>query len=363
MTDEWLLDADLGEALHENEIEIAQQIAESIATTVRQRYAEQGPPARRDAHPKAHGCVSAEFRVEDLLPPHLAQGVFVPGKRYPAWIRFSNGNADAHRSDAKRDARAMAIKLLDVPGEKILEEDRFAPTQDFIMINDAVFITDHAERYLKLVERSNSSNPLAKLSAALGLGLKGAERALAVQSSRIANPLAIRYWSSVPYRLGDLPYKQAIKFSAVPCNAIETELPHDADPNFLRQAMIDQLQEGDAKFDFLVQPRTSDAMSVEDSEDEWTEANAPFHKAATITIPKQVFATPERDALAENLSFNPWHALPQHRPLGSVNRIRRVVYKTISSLRRELNNVSLKEPTAWMDPQQQELHAIGQDRR
>ena len=127
--------------------------------------------------------------------------------------------------------------------------------------------------------------------------------------------------------------------------------------------MIDQLQEGDAEFDFLVQPRTSGAMSVEDSCDQWAEANAPFHKVATITIPKQVFATPERDVLAENLSFNPWHALPQHRPLGGVNRIRRVVYKTISSLRRELNNVSLKEPTAWVDPQQQELHAIGQDRR
>ena len=86
--------------------------------------------------------------------------------------------------------------------------------------------------------------------------------------------------------------------------------------------MIDRLQGGDAKFDFLVQPRTSNAMSVEDCENEWTEAHAPFHKVATITIPKQVFATPERDALAENFSFNPWHALPQHRLLGSVNRIR-----------------------------------------
>src|SRR5580658_7062484 len=260
MTDEWLLDLDLGEALQENEIEIAQQIAGSIAATVRQRYAEQGPPARRDAHPKAHGCVSAEFRVEDVLPPHLAQGVFVPGKRYPAWIRFSNADADAHRSDAKGDVRGMAIKLLEVPGEKILEDDRFAPTQDFMMINDPVFLTDQAENYLKLVERINSSNPLVKLSAGLALGFKGAERALAAQSLRIANPLATRYWSPVPYRLGDPPYKQAIKFSAVPCNGIETELPHHPGPNFLRQAMIDQLQEGDAKFDFLVQPRTSDTM-------------------------------------------------------------------------------------------------------
>ena len=111
----------------------------------------------------------------------------MPGKRYPAWIRFSNADADAHRSDAKGDVRGMAVKLLDVPGEKILEEDRFAPTQDFMMINDPVFLTDHAENYLKLVERINSSNPLVKLSAGLALGLKGAERALAAQSSHIAN--------------------------------------------------------------------------------------------------------------------------------------------------------------------------------
>ncbi len=53
----------------------------------------------------------------------------------------------------------MAIKHLEVPGERILEEDRFAPTQDFRMINDPVFLTDHAENYLKLVGRRNSSNP------------------------------------------------------------------------------------------------------------------------------------------------------------------------------------------------------------
>lgn len=89
--------------------------------------------------------------------------------------------------------------------------------------------------------------------------------------------------------------------------------------------MIDQLHESDAKFDFLVQPRTSDVMSAEDSQTKWTEAQAPFHKVATITIQKQVFATPESDGLAENLSFNPWHALPQHRPLGGVTGIRRRV--------------------------------------
>jgi hypothetical protein len=67
---------------------------------------------------------------------------------------------------------------------------------------------------------------------------------------------------------------------------------------------------------------------------------------ATITIPRQQFATTERDEFGENLSFTPWHALPQHRPLGAVNRIRRVVYQTISKLRHDMNGVQQREPSA-----------------
>ena len=96
--------------------------------------------------------------------------------------------------------------------------------------------------------------------------------------------------------------------------------------------------------DFLVQPRTRSAMSVEDSRTEWLEEEAPFYKVATITIPQQTFDTPEQNAFCENLSFTPWHALPEHRPLGSVNRLRKVIYAHISRTRREANSVSLQEP-------------------
>ncbi|MBK6579794.1 MAG: hypothetical protein IPG17_27140 [Sandaracinaceae bacterium] len=78
-------------------------------------------------------------------------------------------------------------------------------------------------------------------------------------------------------------------------------------------------------------------MSVEDSRTEWTEAAAPFVKVATITIPRQVFTTPAQEAFCEALSFTPWHSLPEHRPLGGVNRVRRVVYESVSEVRHELN--------------------------
>jgi hypothetical protein len=61
-------------------------------------------------------------------------------------------------------------------------------------------------------------------------------------------------------------------------------------------------------------------------------------------IPQQNFDTLEQNALGENLSFNPWHALPEHRPLGSINRMRKVVYERISGVRREMNSVERREP-------------------
>jgi hypothetical protein len=95
---------------------------------------------------------------------------------------------------------------------------------------------------------------------------------------------------------------------------------------------------------FLVQPRTSEKLSVEDTMTEWSEDDAPFYEVATIHIPAQLIRTPEREALAENLSFNPWHALPEHRPLGAVNRVRKIIYERISRMRREMNSVALQEP-------------------
>jgi catalase len=347
MSENVTIDAELGEVLQENEAQLAQQIATSIAAGIERKHRAGERPALRDAHPRAHGCVQAEFQVEDRLPPHLAQGVFVPGRRYPAWIRFSNGDTDPTKPDAKGDARGMAIKLLDVSGDKILPEERDAQTQDFIMINHPVFMVDDPARYLGLVRASAITNPLIKrLKAFLAIGFRSSVLLNAMISSRIASPLEIRYWSMVPYRLGDPPHKQAVKYSARPCTPALSTIPADPAPHFLRDRMVQQLEASEARFDFLVQPRTSPAMEVENTRVEWKESDAPFFKVATITIPQQQFATPERDRLGENLSFTPWHALPQHRPLGAVNRIRRVVYQTIATLRRDLNGVPPREPRA-----------------
>jgi Catalase len=335
MTMAWTIDTELGEVLQENEEQLARDIADQIDAKIRR-----GPrPAHRDAHPKAHGCVRAVFEVERDLPPDLAQGVFVPGRSYKAWIRFSNGNEDATRHDAKGDARGMAIKLLDVPGHKILPDERDAQTQDFIMINHPVFFIDDAARYLALVRakddiQENIGNFLQVLhekgvshlgtmlkndvsdlgTIARALGLSGGVNLLEMTKSKIMSPLETVYWSMVPYRLGDPPHKHKIKFRAKWCPSKEaTTTPLNPSPNFLRETMIRQLAAGAGprQFDFEIQRGTPE-MSIENSTVKWSEEEAPFVKVAKITIPEQVFDTPARDNFGKNLSFTPWHALHEH---------------------------------------------------
>ena len=44
---------------------------------------------------------------------------------------------------------------------------------------------------------------------------------------------------------------------------------------------------------------------------------------------------------------NPWHCLPEHRPLGGINRARKIIYETMSKYRHARNSALRDEPTGW----------------
>ena len=323
-------------------------IADLISWTVRRDHAP-GAVARRDAHPKHHGCVRAEFRVDANVPADLQYGIFAQPRAYPAWIRFSNG-APRIQPDARRDQRGMAIKLLGVPGEKILEPERHAQTQDFVLASFPRFFIASVEHYVDF-SRAAARKPAFRLFgyyfARVPWRWRIHElRALMASLQPASNVLALRYWSQTPYRLGP----HAVKYSARPAGDLPSTRGSTTarSRDFLRDVMADHLRTRSAMFDFLVQ-RQGEGMSIEDSTVEWDEARAPFRRVATITIPPQDFQSGAQLALAENISYTPWHSLPDHAPLGGVNRVRRVVYESISRLRHELNGVPPQEPTS-LDP-------------
>jgi hypothetical protein len=115
-----------------------------------------------------------------------------------------------------------------------------------------------------------------------------------------------------------------------------TPLPNPLTDRYLRDRLAAHLAREDATFDFLVQFQTdSRRMPIEDASIEWFEHESPYRPVARIRIPAQPIDTPGADAACEALSFNPWHALPDHRPLGDFNRARRDIYRAMADFRRE----------------------------
>ena len=146
-----------------------------------------------------------------------------------------------------------------------------------------------------------------------------------------------------PYRLGSA----AVKLTAIPSKSNQIgRFWHRLAPrmkDYLSEDMKDYLHERVASFELWVQLQTdADAMPIEDSTIPW---NSPFYKVATLTIPSQHFESPQQTRFCENLSFTPWHSLPEHRPLGCINRTRKVVYERIARLRNQLNGVEHREPS------------------
>ena len=43
--------------------------------------------------------------------------------------------------------------------------------------------------------------------------------------------------------------------------------------------------------------------------------------------------------------FNPWHSIPEHRPLGNLSRARKRMYYELAQLRIKMNQLEHYEPT------------------
>jgi len=316
------------------------EILKVIKLKLREQFPAGQGDMRRDAHPKHHGAVRAELVVEPNLPAEFAVGVFRAPRRYPAWVRFSNGSGTV-QADHVRDGRGIAIKLMDVPGAKLMDDE--TGTQDFLFINHDVFAVKDASDYVELfriIERFGTPTRFFLGPNPFKWHLKELANANKIRV-QISNLLTLQYWTMTPYLMGDTP----AKFSMRPQVLANTGAPPDAAPDYLRDVMAQQLGRESVAFDFMVQ-RQADArrMPVEDPRIRWEPSESPWRKVATLRLPTQTFDSPAQLQFAEDLSYSPWHSVPEHQPLGGVNRCRRVIYHAISAFRHEANGRPLIEP-------------------
>ena len=328
-----------------DEAEVAREIVDYAKRITDQRNFLSGT-TQRYVHGKSVAALKAELTVDLDLPAEFRHGIFRDGGRsYPAWIRLSN-SAQHPAPDKKLDARGFAIKLMDVDGESLLSQEGSVSTQDFVLLSRPTFFNRDTKEFLEFTRAVNGSNlRLVKVLRVLWFFLThpavfftGLDAA-----KRYGNLLGIQFWSTTPYRLGEL----AVKYSIKPRVWDRTRGPANPDQNYLRAAAAATLAEREVLYDFYVQVQKDPyRQPIEDALVEWSETLSPLQKVATLRIPKQRVDTPERNQIAENLAMNVWHALPAHRPLGNVNRSRGLIYMQLSEFRRARNLVPIAEPVA-----------------
>jgi hypothetical protein len=303
---------------------------------------------RRGQHYKQHGCVRAQFEVLADIPDRYKVGLFAKPATYTAYVRFSNGS---QADDTKPDIHGMAIKVTGVSGQKILESEASAATHDFVLADNPVFFIRDTAEYARFMENFAETVPFGKmpLKFILWLGfhhIRDLPVLLRFQSHTQDSPLTAQFWSQVPYAFG-LGDRTICRYTTTPLPGnIVAPIPQaQRDGAYLQRAMIDQLTvaEKPAKFDFKIQLYDNATPDVIDNPTvSW---DTPEQRVAVITIPPQKFASPEQTTFGENLSYTPWHALPEHRPVGQVNDIRKAVYLASSALRHGTNHVAPAEPT------------------
>ena len=337
--------------LHRNpETRLCQEIPvpgeEAITTGIKDamsRYTEreyQGRIAERAGNTKTYGVVRGEFRVVDNIPPNYKHGIFAEPKTYPAWIRFGGPGPASPPDIADSGILSIGIKLMGVPGEKLLDDEK--ATQDFTGISCPTFTTPNIVENLKLQKLIYARTPVFYFikpfdSHFCDMTMQG------IYARMNRSPLEVRYWSCVPYLLGE---GQAMKYSVTPCSNRKTKIPWNPPDDWLRQSLAMTLSNTDAEFDFSIQLQTNaKRMPIEDASIEWPERLSQFVTVAKIVIPKQEFRSPAQDKFARELSFNPWHCIAEHRPLGNQNRARYLIYSELSRLRQAMNKEPHIEPT------------------
>ncbi len=337
--------ADEGSALAEERVQPDEEAhLQDIIDTFQAQMRKLWEPGyfERGGNTKTHGVVRAELTVRDDLPEHMRRGIFTEPRTYPAWVRYSGPGPYITPDIDDVGFMSMAIKLMGVPGPKLLDDEK--STQDMFGTSVPTFVSPDTRANARL-QRWSLKN--AQLFYFLNFRephiLDGLMNLLWTRTQ--SSPLESEYFSCVPYLLGEGQAMQYSFRSRLTTRARVPRVPLRPPDNYLRDAMVATLARQDVEFDILLQVQTDPfLMPIENAAVMWPTRLSPRVPAAVLRIPRQTFDSPEQFAFARLLTYNPWHCVPAHRPLGNVSRARKRMYWELSRLRQTMNGVQHYEP-------------------
>ncbi len=280
----------------------------------------------RGLHVKQNLGLVGELVIDDGLPEHARHGLGAKPGRYGAWVRVSNG-AGANQHDRKGDIRGFALKVIGVDGKKIIPGMENARTQDLLFINHPTTAVRNADEFIAIVKAmQNPALLLPRLIASVGLLrafgiLKKAAGDLAMKMTSVATT---PYFTAAPISWG--PY--AVKAMVEPRAKPDPSAQGGSSREYLGEELTARVKAGPLVWDLKIQ-HYSDPTStpIEDHDREW---QGPWLTIGTLTLPQQDPTSTDgqaAQAAIEKASFDPWHSLVEHRPLGNVMRARNHAYR------------------------------------
>ena len=354
------------ETIDPNIEELTAQIIEFWEKTVRESPTREGTGhAVRGAHAKSLGVVKADVEILGDVPKPYAQGIYAKPGRHDALIRFSSANNHLGPDAQLGPVLGFAIKIFEVGGTKLVEDEPDSNTFDLVLKNNPTFIANTAKHYLVLQEVGNDSiKYLARgkpgfrdLLTDLLTGKGTFEQSdwaweevfafVKAAQTPVRNPLLSTYWTMAALRHGDFVAKVRVAPAAdSAAHAMHRELDVTSGPDVFGPALAEELQARAFDFDLQVQLCTDlEAMPVDDAMVEWPEKLSPFVTVGRVHLPRQDISRPENLEKGDALAFNQWRVTEDHRPLGEIMQVRRI-YSTSAKVRRALNHQSQTEPTS-----------------
>lgn len=296
----------------------------------------------RGGNTKTHGIVRAEFTVRDDLPERMRRGIFAQPRTYRAWVRYAGPGPYITRDIDDVGFMSMSIKLMGVPGPKLLDDEKF--TQDMLCVSTPTFVTPDTRANAQLQHWSYKNAQVFYFVNFRESHILDSIMQLLWTKTQ-SSPLEDQYFSCVPYLLGEGQAMQYSFRSRLTTRTRVPRLPLRPPDNYLRDAMVATLARQDVEFDILLQLQTDPfLMPIENNAVLWPTKLSPRVPAAVLRIPRQKFDSPEQLAFARVLSYNPWHCIPEHRPLGNQSRARKRMYSELSRFRQRMNAVQHYEP-------------------
>jgi len=329
------------ERLLPDEERFTDSIVQSFTTQMRDLWKPGG--FERGGNTKTQGIVRGEFIVHEDIPEHMKRGIYVKPQTFRAWVRFSGPGPYITPDIDDVGFMSISIKLLGVPGPKLMEDE--AHTLDMFGVSTPTFVTPDVKANAALQIESVKNAQIfyfVNLHDSHILDLVMQSLFIKTQSS----PFEAPYFSCVPYLLGE---GQAMQYSVWPTSSRRTRIPRlplRPPDDYLRTAMVAALADGDVELQVRLQVQTDPhLMPIENAGVLWPEKLSPRVPVATLRLPRQKFDSPQQMEFAKRLSYNPWHTIAEHRPLGNQSRARRRMYWELSQFRHAMNAVPHEEPT------------------